>query len=148
MSETNTSSLIIQSSVYGDIQVNREQIYHFPKTIVGISDYKEYALIQMEETPFFILHALHDDFHFILIPAEEVFRDYEFDLSPNIVDLLQIEKPQDVIPFLIVNMIEDELFVNLKAPVLIAPVRKKGCQHIVTEKEYPIRQKIFGKETP
>ena len=75
------SEVVIESSVYGSLPVKAEQIIRFPKKLVGIPDYSEYALLQLDETAFYLLHALQDDFHFILIPAADVVRDYEFDLS-------------------------------------------------------------------
>jgi flagellar assembly factor FliW len=141
------SEVVIESSVYGSLPVKAEQIIRFPKKLVGIPDYSEYALLQLDETAFYLLHALQDDFHFILIPAADVVRDYEFDLSPETVELLGIKEPTEVLPFLIVNIIEEQLFVNLKAPVLVAPSSRTGCQYVIHDKDYPIRQKIFGKET-
>ena len=145
--KTKAGDGVIHSSVYGTLPVPSEQIFRFPKKLVGIPDYSEYALLRLEETPFYILHALQDDFHFILVPAEDVYSDYEFEISSSVVELLQIEKPTDLLTFLIVNIIDEELFVNLKAPLLVAPSSRTGCQYIIHDKDYPIRQKIFGKGT-
>jgi len=136
----------VHSRAYGAFQVTEDQIYHFPRGLVGLHEYKDYALIQVEDGPFYVLHALNDELSFILLPAHLAADDYGFRIDDATVELLQIQKPEDVNTFVIVNAIDDDLFVNLKAPILTAPASRRGCQFIIDDPSYPIRHPLLRKE--
>jgi flagellar assembly factor FliW len=138
----------ISSATYGDIEVCRDQIYNFKKGLIGIERCKDFALFPLEDSPFFILHSTDEDedVSFILAPAEQVVSDYEFDISSEAIDVLKAEKAEALVVFLIVHIIEDGLYVNLKAPILLSPNEKLGLQFIIMDKEYPVRQQVFSKE--
>lgn len=138
LAESSTEDIVIQSSTYGEIKPQEYQIYHMTKAIVGFQSIREYALIPYEDTPFFILHAVHDDINFIVLPAENV-NNYTIELDRDTVEELELEKPEDVATFLIVNLQGDEISVNLRAPILFAPHSRKACQYIIHNLELPIR---------
>ncbi len=130
---------IIHSEAYGTIEVESAQIIHFPRSIIGLSDYHDYALVRIEDTPYYLLHSLEDDVSFILLPAQLAIEDYGFRIDQSTIDLLGIEKPEDVTTFLIVNIDGDQLYVNLKAPLLLAIDNQRGCQFIIDAAAYPLR---------
>lgn len=137
---------MIQSESYGTIEVTESQIYHFPRGIVGFGEYHDYALVQIEGAPFFILHAVDHELSFILLQAHHAVEDYGFEIDQATIDLLGINKPEDVATFLIVNIIEDKLYVNLKAPILLAVGNRRGCQFIIDDASYPLRYPLTRKE--
>lgn len=138
--------IYINSERYGELVLSENQIFRFDKGIVGLQEIDAYGLIALEDTPFFILHALREQLSFILIPAEKAVRDYGFTIDSETIETLRIEKVEDVVTFLIVNIIDDELYVNLKAPILIAPEQLTGCQFVIHQIDYPIRHPLAGKE--
>ncbi|WP_276353589.1 flagellar assembly protein FliW [Cohnella caldifontis] len=137
---------VIRSDRYGELHVAENQIIHFEKGIVGWQEISNYALIEMEDTPFYILHALREQLSFILIPAEKTVRDYGFEIDDDTIELLGISKAEDVVAFLIVNIVENQFYVNLRAPILIAPEQCKGCQFVIHQSDFPIRFPLAGKE--
>ncbi len=138
---------IIGSERYGELRLTENQIIRFDKGIIGLQDVNSYGLIAMEDTPFFILHALEEQLSFILIPAEMAVEGYGFTIDDDTIRLLDIQNPEDVVPFLIVNIIDDVLHVNLKAPILIAADQRRGCQFVIHDMDYPIRYPLTaGKE--
>jgi flagellar assembly factor FliW len=136
----------VNSRAYGSFQVTESQIYHFPRGLIGLHEFKDFALIQVDDGPFHILHALNDELSFILLPAHLGAENYGFQIDRPTVELLAIRQPEDVNTFLIVNAIDDELFVNLKAPVLAAPGSRRGCQFVIDDPAYPIRHPLIRKE--
>jgi len=142
----NNQDTILVSERYGELVLSENQIIRFGKGIVGLQNIDAYGLIAMEDTPFFILHSLNDQLSFILIPAEKAVQDYGFEIDGETVEMLSIEKLEDVVTFLIVNIIDDILYVNLKAPILIAPNQRTGCQFVIHNSDYPIRHPLTGKE--
>ncbi|MFC4599665.1 flagellar assembly protein FliW [Cohnella hongkongensis] len=142
----NKQETVIRSERYGELVLSESQIIRFSKGIVGLQNIESYGLIAMEDTPFYILHALEEQLSFILIPAEKAVRDYGFEIDEETVELLSIQKLEDVVTFLIVNIIDDTLYINLKAPLLIAPNQRTGCQFVIHQSDYPIRHPLTGKE--
>jgi len=130
---------VIHSESYGTIEFESTQIIYFPQSIIGLSDHHEYALVRVEDTPYYLLHSLEDEISFILLPAHLAMEDYGFRINQSTIDLLGIKKPEDVTTFLIVNIVDDQLFVNLKAPLLLAVDNQKGCQFIIDDTAYPLR---------
>ncbi|QMV44980.1 flagellar assembly protein FliW [Cohnella cholangitidis] len=137
---------MIHSERYGELRLSENQIIRFGKGIIGIQEFDTYGLVAIEDTPFFILHALQEQLSFIVIPAEKAVQDYGFHIDDETIELLRIQKIEEVVIFLIVNIIDDVLHVNLKAPILIAPNQRTGCQFIIHQSDYPIRHPLTGKE--
>ena len=139
------STRMIHSEAYGTFEIEESQIYHFPRGIIGLSEYQDYALVQIEDAPYYILHALEHELSFILLPASNVTEDYGFQIDQATIDLLEINKPEDVMTFLIVNIVEEIPCVNLRAPVLLTLTTQKGCQFIIDNSDYSVRHALSRK---
>lgn len=50
--------MIIETLSWGKLEVNEEQLYHFPKGLPGFDEETEFALIAMAEAPFGIYSQL------------------------------------------------------------------------------------------
>ncbi|MCM3338733.1 flagellar assembly protein FliW [Paenibacillus sp. MER TA 81-3] len=138
------TSTVIHSPSYGELHPQPHQIYEFVKGMVGFQSIVAYALMPYEDSVFYILHAVDEDRSFILIPAENV-QDYSFAIDQATVEVLEIGQPEDVVTMLVVNIIDDVISVNLRAPVLFSPKTQKGCQYIITDSNLPIRHFIQGR---
>ncbi|WP_334072156.1 flagellar assembly protein FliW [Paenibacillus sp. A14] len=136
----------LHSKAYGLLEVEDSQIYLFESGILGIPDIGQYALLPMEGTPFFVLHALGEEVSFILVPSHQAVENYSFRITDETIDLLELKSPDDVGVMLIVNINKDELYVNLMAPILLSPHSQKGCQYIIKDQELPVRHPLVPKE--
>ncbi|TYA11875.1 flagellar assembly protein FliW [Paenibacillus faecis] len=135
----------LHSEAYGMLEVEDSQIYLFESGILGIPDIRQYALLPMEGTPFFVLHALEEEVSFILLPSHEAVEDYSFRITDETIGFLELISPEDVGVMLIVNINQDELYVNLMAPILLSPHSQKGCQYIIKDQELPVRHPLVPK---
>jgi len=136
----------IESSTYGSLQVKTDQVFHFPQGIIGLPEHHEYALIPIEGSPFYIFHAVDGDVSFILVESANAVRPYDFTIDKEVVQVLSVAAPEDVTTYSIVNMLDDRIVANLKAPVLLASQHRKGCQYVILDKDYPIRFPLSLKE--
>lgn len=136
----------LHSDAYGLLEIDENQIYKFDTGILGIPDIHSYALLQMEDTPFFILHALEEQISFVLIPAHDAVQDYSFQIDEVAIENLKLDSPEDAGVLLIVNIQEDELFANLMAPLLLSPHSMKGCQYVIKDQELSIKHPLLRKE--
>lgn len=141
-----SDEIVIHSVAYGQLRIDTNRLYRFERGILGVQHIKEYALFPIEDSPFNVLHAVHEQVSFILVPAVEVVDDYGFEINQELVDLLELKSAEDAVVFLMVNMQEQSLYVNLRAPILISPTSYSGCQHVITDKDYPIRYLLTKKE--
>lgn len=132
----------LNSETYGLLKVNANQIFRLPHGIVGLPEYKEYALIPMEDGPYYLFHHMKSELSFILVEASAIARDYDFQIDQHTINDLKLAKPEEVALFLIVNIDGQQVSVNLKAPLLLNPQHLLGCQYVITDKEYPIRHPI------
>lgn len=139
--------LKLSSKRYGDLWVEPEQIYDFPHGLVGLHELKRFALVPFEGSPFYLLHAFEGDWSFLTVPTELISTVYEFQLDEATAQSLDITDMNDVAVLLIVNWTEERPFVNLKAPLLLNTVNRKGCQYIIQDRDYPIRHPLTFKET-
>lgn len=135
----------IHSDAYGLLEFEDNQVYAFETGILGIPDIQQYVLFPMEDTAFFILHALDEEVSFILLPAQEAIQDYSFQLAEDTTGLLELNSPEDVGVMLIVNIQQDELFLNLMAPILVSPHSLKGCQYVIKDQDLSIRYPLMRK---
>lgn len=139
------SNVTIHSSNYGALHPEPHQIYEFVKGMIGFQSIARYALMPYDDSAFYILHAVDEERSFILIPAEYV-QNYSFPIGRDTVEALEVEAPEDVVTMLVVNIINDGISVNLRAPVLLSPTTQKGCQYIIIDSNLPVRHFIQGKE--
>jgi len=137
---------IIDSASYGKLQVTADHIFQFPRGILGLPDIREYALIEVENAPYSVLHAINEQVSFILIPAQLAVQDYGFAIDQSTVELLKVKEAEEVLTYLIVNIIDDQIFVNLKAPVLLAENNRNGCQYIIDNAQYSLRHPLSPRE--
>ncbi|WII37241.1 flagellar assembly protein FliW [Paenibacillus thiaminolyticus] len=147
MTSTNdsaASNVTVHSSNYGDLHPEPHQIYEFVKGMVGFQAITQYALMPYDDSVFYILHAVEEERSFILIPANYV-QNYSFPIDQDTVEALGVQMSEEVVTMLVVNIINDAISVNLRAPVLFSPKTQKGCQYIITDSNLPVRHFIQGR---
>ena len=60
----------IQTKAYGPLEVDERQILHFPEGLLGFEKFKDYALLDAAQKPFFYLQSMDiSELAFVLIPA-------------------------------------------------------------------------------
>lgn len=139
MNEDAIEAYVIQSTVYGEIEVLSDQVYTFNRGIVGLEQLNKFALLPYEDSPLFTLQAFSDEMGLMLIPASLTEQHLQFELDKQTVDELEIRTEEDVIVFYILRIIDGAPYINQKAPILLSPTSKKGCQYIVQNDAVSVR---------
>ncbi len=119
----------------------------FEKGIPGLEEYKTFVISEIKDNQKFktITSTENSNVGFVSISPFEVRKDYEIDLSDEIISELEIEKPEDV---LVLNLITlgktlKNSTVNLKAPVIINIKNNKGKQLILQDDRYEIKEHLI-----
>lgn len=131
---------------FGLLEVNNELIIKFPNGIPGFEDVREFFVIEQEDKdiPFKWLQSVDcPDLAFVIVDPREVREDYILDIDDEQVKELHIENPDNVVFYSIVVIYDEQLSINLKAPILINTENSTGKQVILDNDDYPIKFFMF-----
>jgi len=138
----------VKTKIFGEVEIKPERIINFPQGLVAFEEMKQYFIIGNEDNqlPLCWLQSVDKpDLVFVLMDPFIFNRDYDFELSAENEQELEIRGPEDVAVFSIVVVPEDikKMSANLLAPVIINTRTKKGKQIILQDKRYSTRHFIL-----
>lgn len=139
--------MIIETAALGNIEITVEQIYRFEKGIPGFEEETEFALIPVEESPFFHLQSLKEKhLSFLLVDPFVFFSEYEFEVGDNDLEILGIQ--EEVIVRSIVTLHEqiEKSTMNILAPIVLNPSNRKGLQTVLHHSPYPTKHPLWQEE--
>ncbi|WP_217562092.1 flagellar assembly protein FliW [Paenibacillus sp. GbtcB18] len=138
--------MIIQSTRFGEIEVSDEKLITFEAGIFGFENYKRYALLQLDEedSVFHILQSLEDADLALVVAEPFLFKpNYEFDLPKMIIEQLGIKNEADTQVFGIITVrAQDNVTINLKAPIILCKRLNKAAQIVLENYEYSLRHPL------
>jgi flagellar assembly factor FliW len=140
--------LQIETSRFGTIAVEEEQIFRLPEGIIGFPEWTRYVLLNHGEgSPFLWFQSVENQgLAFVLMDPLDLMADYDIDLSPEDSLLLQIDQPAAEIKALVVVNISKqpppEITVNLLAPVVINSEKRIAKQVILYQTDYSVRHPV------
>ncbi len=141
----------IETKYFGMVEIDENAIIDFPEGLPGFEVEKRFVLLgkQPEQNPFVWLQCVDcPQLAFVMIDPRTLIEDYTVDVDDSEVEILDIVDTNNVLIYSIVVVPEDisKMTANLKAPVLINSIAKKGKQVILDNEEYRIRHYIMDKE--
>lgn len=143
--------MIIKSNQLGEIKIDETRVISFSNGIPGFENDREYAIFPIEgEGPFYYMHAVKNpDLCLVLAVPFIFFPDYELELSPESLDILEIEDgDQKLAIFSVLNIPADfkDATANLLAPIIVNPATKKGLQYVAGNSHYQTKHRIFPRQ--
>lgn len=140
--------MMIESTHFGEIEINEENILDFEEGIPGFEDIHRFGIINIDDpqSPFKWIQAIESpELAFALVDPFAIKKDYDFELNDECVNSLGIENSSDVAVFSIVVIPEDvnRISMNLKAPIIINTTNKKAAQIILDTDKYTVRHFIL-----
>ena len=137
----------IISPIHGKMEYSESEVLTFEKGIPGFQDLKKFIIKEVSaESPFSVMQSVEDRYiGFIIISPFLIDDEYEIKLSDEIIKLLNIENPEDILLYTIVTLKEkiEDITTNLKAPLVINTKNNKAEQYILDSEKYKIREKVF-----
>lgn len=120
---------------------------HFNKGLLGLEQYNDFNLKDIEENEFFKLLESKDDSNLslALLSPFEVEEDYTFELNEQTIDDLKIESESDILVFTTVTINSDmrKTTTNLRAPIIINTKNSLAEQIILNDEKYQIKHPII-----
>lgn len=136
--------------LFGEIDIAEEKLITLEGGMIGLSDYRKFALIFDEEkgidaSSIMWLQSM-DDPHtaFPVMQPNKVKPDYNPTVNDEMLAPLGTLTDENTFVLVTLTAAADvkQTSVNLKAPIVINTETRKGCQLIV-EDDYPVKYKIY-----
>jgi flagellar assembly factor FliW len=136
------STLTIDSSRFGSLEIPAENIIEFPAGLIGLGG-SRYALVATDDSAFSWLHSLDDPT--LALPVAnpwQFFADYLVDLSDEASKPITADAA-DVAVYVTIRAGAElsDFYANLRAPILIAD--GQGHQVINESADAPVRAPLF-----
>lgn len=130
----------------GKVKIDTDKIVIFEYGIPGFESLKKFAILDPDSTyPIMWLVSLEDkDVAFPVTIPNLIRNDYEFILPKDLTEYLNLEKTEDAIILSILTIPENEedITINLAAPIIISQNNHKGIQYLLEDSKYMIRHRL------
>lgn len=140
--------MIINTSYFGEINIDDKEIIYFEQGLPGFSDESEFVLLSFDQPlAFQVLQSVKtESLAFIVVFPFDFKHDYKVDLNDQIIEQLKIQLEDDVLVLSIVTLKEqlEASTTNLQAPVVINRHARLGKQYIIHQSEYTTKEHIFN----
>lgn len=140
--------MMVETSRFGSISVEEEDILSFPEGMLGFSKIHEYVLVERADDSLFLwLQALKKPTVAFPLLEPQIFElNYKVELEDDDQKLLGLKSLNHAKVFSIVTIPSDptKMTANLKAPIVINLKNRKAKQVILHTVDYPIRKAIFN----
>lgn len=139
----------VNTTRFGEIDIEENKIIHFPLGIPGFTNLKRYILLDYKD-PIKWLHAVDDpDVAFIVADPFGLFPDYSLTVEDDVEEFLEIKDAAETVVLVILNVADNRLNANLKAPIIVNTSKLKATQMILEDDRYSFRVPLpsLSKET-
>ncbi|WP_341279876.1 flagellar assembly protein FliW [Paenibacillus sp. FSL H8-0537] len=139
--------MIVETTRFGSLEYSPEQIISFVVGIPGFKQYDKFMIVGIEDSPFQYLQSLEDgELAFIIVSPFEFFPNYEFDLSEQVKEELEIKDGESLEIYNIVRVPEElsSATINLLAPIIMNTTKQMAVQYILPNSPYSIQHQLFS----
>lgn len=144
-----SQSLLIQTTRFGHVQFQSEDLLMFPEGILGFSDLQKFVLLDDPNDEIFAwLQSCDEPAIAFPVLEPELFSDnYRINLAKNDLEALRMSSSQGARLFCIVTIPDDptQMTANLKAPIVINIEARIARQCVLQDNNLAIREPIFVK---
>lgn len=143
--------MLVKTKYFGEIDLDEKKIVTFDNGMMGFENYKKYAILydieKEQKSAISWLQSLEEqELAFPVINPFFADENYNPTVNDEYLEELGAFENEDLVILLTVTVPEDieKITANFKAPILINAATGKGCQVIVENPEYKIKQEIYG----
>lgn len=133
--------MIVNTSRFGQVQVDAEQTLTFPKGLLGFPKYTRYVLIRPSEDSFFywMQSTQAADLAFVVTDPSLFVPTYRVPFKQEQMVELGITGPEDAYVLVIVNKHGYMLTGNLQGPLVIHASKQIGEQLVLSDRRFTTR---------
>lgn len=137
----------INTSRFGQIEVDMDKVILFREGIPGLNHLKKYILIHEDEkVPLHWLQSVEDGNVALVLADPFTFKpDYAPFIHEDILSELEAETEKNLVVMTILVIPGDiqKMTANLMAPIIINPQKRLAKQVILDQGDYPLRFPVF-----
>lgn len=137
--------MIVKTKYFGEREIDAEKNIYFPQGLVGLEDYKTYAVFEMPDNERIICLQCIDEprIAFMAINPWNFFGDYDIQISDEELAVIGIAQIEQLAVFNILTIGDgSSVTVNLLAPVVINVNTKDAMQIVLNEDKYTTKHGI------
>ena len=142
--------MIINTRVFGEVEITDDKIITFPGGIIGFPDMKQFTLLHDEEQGVSAgirwLQSLDEPgFALPVMDPLVVKADYNPEIDDELLKGIGEVTADNLLVLVTVKVPSDltQMSVNLQGPIIINVDERKACQIIVDTDTYPVRFPIY-----
>lgn len=137
--------MIIQTSRFGQLEVDSKRLIRFAEGVLGFPQQKEYALIQTGQgSGFYWLQAVEvPDLAFVVCDPRLFVADYQVPVKLEELEGIELTNPEQAQVFVIVNKVDDLLTGNFQGPLVVNVANRKARQLVLSDKRYATRHPLM-----
>ncbi len=142
--------MLIQTSRFGQLEVNPERLIVFGEGILGFPEQDRYALIQTGEgSAFYWLQAVNRaDLAFVVCDPRLFVVDFQVPVKLEELEEIGLAKPEEAQVFVIVNKVDGMLTGNLQGPLVVNVENRQARQLVLSDKKYSTRHPLMRVPEP
>lgn len=141
--------VVIQTSRFGQVQLNQDDILNFPEGPLGFQDLKNFVLLDDPNDDIFAWLQSCDSpaIAFPVLEPELFAENYKISLNKTDLESLQAPNTSRARAFCIITIPDDptQMTANMKAPVIVNIENRKARQCVLQDNNLAIREPIFTK---
>lgn len=143
--------MLVKTKYFGEVDLEETKVITFENGMMGFENYKKYAILydieKEQKSAISWLQSLEEqELAFPVINPFFADENYNPTVNDEYLEELGAFENEDLVVLLTVTVPEniEKITANFKAPIIINAATGKGCQVIVENPEYKIKQEIYG----
>jgi flagellar assembly factor FliW len=142
------AEVTIHTARFGDINVDESRIITFLSPIFGFDGLTKYVVLDhSDDSPFKWLQSTEDtDLAFVVTNPKFFGIPYEFAISEEVAEQLDIQNSEDALVLNIVNIPQDnpgKMTANLLGPVVMNQNAMKAMQIVLSDSEFSTKTRLI-----
>lgn len=142
--------MIVQTSRFGQLEVDERRLIEFPEGILGFPLQKRYALVQTGEgSGFYWLQAVDTpELAFVVCDPRLFVADYSVPVKLEELQSIGLSDPSRAQVFVIVNKVQELLTGNFQGPVVVNVETRQARQLVLSDKRFSTRHPLMRLPKP
>ena len=143
--------LKVNTSRFGEIEVDENNVVHFANGIPAFEGKNDYVILPYDqESPYYFMQSLKSpDLAFLLTIPFLFFPDYTFEIDDETVKELEIKNQENVVYYSMITIPNGSIrymTANLLAPVVLNTDNMRAKQVVLEKSNYTTKHRLFPEQ--
>jgi flagellar assembly factor FliW len=142
--------MIVNTTRFGQVEVDEQRLITFPKGILGFPQHKEYVLLEpAPDSYFYWLQCTETpELAFVVTDPSLFVSSYKVPIKPEQMEELGIASPEEAQVLVIVNKRDNVLTGNLQGPLVIHLRTRTAEQLVLSDRRFTTRVPLLELSQP